>query len=209
MTDIKESHYSNDVEKSGYLQKKTSKGLWVNRYFVTENNYLYYWHEITDYEMKKPSCERYDISEIKNLEKISTHSISMNFMENTKFKLEIRASQVTERNEWFNILDAKKRLYSVDELLSDLRSDRISFKTKNFQTLMTLQEKDQNKWILDHLDESFETSSNDTNLALQLRSNSNRLLLAANHAMDEFIQTCHDCEQEIASREPKVIAHTR
>lgn len=208
MEEIRESHLSNDVEKKGYLQKKTSKGLWVNRYFVTEGNFLHYWHESVDYDVKKPSCEKYDISEVKSLEKVGSHGITLNFLNNSKFKLEIKAAVVTERNEWFEVLDAKKRLYSIDELLNDIKLDRISFKTKTFSALMQLHEREQNKWILDRLDEAFE-SSNDDQLVQQFRSNSSRLLLAATRAMEEFLKTCEDCEQEMFSREPKVIAHCR
>jgi hypothetical protein len=206
----KDRHFSNDIEKSGYLMKKTSKGLWVNRYFITEGNFLHYWHEHTDYEAEQSSSEKYDISEIKSIEKVSTYGIVMSFSDdNKKFKLEIKAAQVSERNDWYTLLDAKRKLYSVDELLVDLKNSRISFKTKTFQTLMMLSEREQNKWILDYLDESFETSTNNDSYIHQLRSSNNRLLLCACHAIDEFTKQCHDCVSEIASREPKIIAHSK
>jgi RNA polymerase-binding transcription factor DksA len=208
MEEVQDSPFSNDVEKMGYLQKKTSKGLCVNRYFATDHNFLHYWHEQQEYDNKDPSCEKYDVSEIQSLEKVGAHGISMNFMHNSKFKLEIKSSSTSERNDWCALLEAKKKLYSFDDLLADIKLVRISFKTKTFQTLMQLHEQEQNKWILDRLDEAFETTKDD-HLVAQMRSNSSRLLLAAKRTIDEFASLCEDCEQEIFSREPKIIAHCR
>lgn len=205
---LDEDLLAHDIEKSGYLLKKTSKGLWVNRYFVTERNILSYWHDQNSFEQHDNPSEKYDIAEIKNVERTSNRGLVVNFLNSSKFKLEIRALMDNERNEWASILEGKAKLYSVDELLSDLRQHHISFRTRTFETLMFLHEKDQNKWILDRLDEIFEISADDSKSA-QLRSNSSRLLSAACKALDEYIIACDDCKLEMSSREPKIVAHTR
>ncbi len=74
--------------------------------------------------------------------------------------------------------------------------------------LLRLNEKEQCKWILDRLDESFELSM-DSSKTERLRNNSSRLLKAACKALDEFIATCHDATVECEGRIPKVIAHSR
>ena len=198
----------NDVEKYGFLMKKTSKGMWVNRFFATEQNYLHYWHEKREYDDNMPSREKYDIAEIKIIEKQSTHGIVMCFMNNSKFKLELKAAQVTERNDWIDFLEAKQKLYSMDDFLSDIKFEAITFRTVLFKSMLLLSEKDQNKWILNRLDEAFEISA-DEKYSQQLRSNSNNLLLAACRGIHELIQTCNDCLEEMKSREPKIIAHCR
>jgi hypothetical protein len=203
-----DDHLDHDFEKTGFLLKKTSKGLWVNRYFVTERNMLSYWHDINSFEQHDNPSEKYDVAEIKSIERTSHRGLIINFLNSSKFKLEVRALVDNERNEWAAILEGKSKLYSVDELLSDLRLHAISFKTKAFATLMFLHEKDQNKWLLDRLDEIFEISGDDSK-STKLRSNSSLLLRAACRALDEFLSACVDGEQEMASREPKIMAHTR
>lgn len=198
----------NDIEKEGYLMKKTSKGLWVNRYFATEHNFLAYWHDQHSFQQGDKACEKYDLAEVKNIEKTSYRGLVLSFLNSTKFKLEIRTMTDNERNEWHAILHGKSKLYSIDELLHDLEHKQFTFQTSFFQSLLSLSEKDQNKWILDHLDELFEIS-HDESKSQQLRSNSCRLLQASCQVIDHFIQTCEDCQIEIKSREPKIIAHSK
>lgn len=198
----------NDIDKSGYLQKKTSKGIWVNRYFVTDRNYFRYWHTQAQYEKGEEAAESFDLSEVKVIETVSAKVFVLSFMAAGKFKVEISAGNDQERNEWIGILEGKRRLYSVDELLADIRADRISFRTKSFQILMMLHEREQNKWILDRIDEGFHISA-DENQAAKLRSDSSALLQAAIRVIDEFVLVCKDCEEEVSTRSPKIIAHSR
>lgn len=211
MLKSKESMGSNgdgDFEKAGYLQKKTSKGMWVTRYFATDRNQLQYWHNQAQYDRPEAPAESYDVSEIRSIDMVGSRGFVLSFYKTNKFKVEIAANSEQERTEWRTIIDAKRRLYSVDELLADISASRIVFHTKTFQTLMALQEKDQNKWMLDRLDEAYEIS-HDSTRSDRLRADSSQLLLASIRVLDEFLLVCGDCEEEIASRCPKVIAHTR
>lgn len=195
------------VEKDGYLQRKTTKGLWANRYFATQAQHLKYWHSKAESINKEPT-ETYLISEIKTVEVTGPRSFVLNFLNSSKFRLELSAPGEHERMEWVTLLEAKRRLYSVDELLADLRADRVSFRTKTFRTLMILPEKDQNKWILDRLDELFEIDQASERTD-RLRADSCRLLHAAIRSLDEFLAVCRDCEDEISGRAPQVIAHSK
>lgn len=198
----------NDMEKEGYLMKKTSKGLWVNRYFVTEQNLLAYWHDQHSHQQGDKACEKYDLAEVKGIEKTSHRGMSLSFLNSTKFKLELRTMADNERNEWFSILEGKSRLYSIDELLSDLQNKQCSFQTTIFQTILSLSERDRNKWVLDLCDEWYEIGQ-DESTSQQLRSNSCQLLHASCQLLDHFIATCEDCKVEISSRQPKIIAHSK
>lgn len=203
-----EQPFENDIEKQGYLLKKTSKGLWVNRFFKTDHNYLSYWTDMKEHDKNDPPSEKYDVAEIKLIEKVGTRGLLLSFMDNTKFKIEVKTALETERNEWETILDAKKKLYSVRELLKEINMDRLSFKTKLFGRLMVLSEREQNMWILDHIDEAFHTLSEDNRLD-QLRKDPSSLLKTSCRALDEFAEVCEDCELELTSKEPKINAHVR
>lgn len=198
----------NDIDKSGYLQKKTSKGIWVNRYFVTDRNYLQYWHTQQQFDKGEEAAEVFDLSEVKSIETVGSKIFVLSFQAAGKFKIELSSGNDQERCEWIGILEGKRRLYSVDELLADLQSQRISFRTKSFQVLMMLKEREQNKWILDRIDEGFHISA-DESQAAKLRGDSSSLLQAAIRVIDEFILVCKDGEQEMASRSPKIMAHSR
>lgn len=199
---------ANDLDKTGYLQKKTTKGMWVNRFFVTDRNYLSYWHTRAQYDNKEDPAETFDLSEVKSIETQGSKVFVVSFQAAGKFKVELSAGNDQERREWMGIMEGKRRLYSVDELLADLRAERISFRTRSFQVLMMLQERDQNKWILDRIDEGFHISS-DESQAAKLRGDSSALLQAAIRVVDEFILVCRDGEAEMASRSPKIMAHSR
>lgn len=198
----------NDVERLGYLQKKTSKGLWAARFFATNNRHLRYWHDREQYDKQMPACEEFDLAEISSIDKVDQKICRIKFLKNTKFQLTIKAETESELMEWMEIIRAKIKLYSVDELLADLAGDRVSFRTRTFQVLLLLSEKEQNKWILNRLDEAFE-SAHDDHHVMTLRSNPADLMKAACRAFDEFIDICIDCRQEMTSRSPRIIAHSR
>lgn len=112
--------------------------------------------------------------------------------------------------EWVEFLLAKKSLYSIDELLVDLSKQRISFKTKTFQSLMILREKDQNRFILDRLEEYFKVAADESLSGRnRLKPNSHSIIQSARKAILEFKATCKECFLEINCRNPKVIAHCR
>jgi hypothetical protein len=129
---------------------------------------------------------------------------------NNKFKLELKAMSDEQLNEWVEFLLAKKSLYSVDELLVDLSKQRVSFKTKTFQSIMILRDKDQNRYILDQMDEYFKIA-NDESLSGRNKKKIDALCLiqSARKAVIEFKSTCLECVQELEGRNPKVIAHCR
>lgn len=206
--EVQKKVYQNDIDKSGYLQKKTSKGLWVARYFATDSRSLRYWHEREQFDKAQPACEEFDLAEVSAVEKCDQKGCKVKFLKNTKFQLQLKAETEAEMNEWIEIIRAKIKLYSVDELLADLVGERVSFRTKTFQTLLLLSEKEQNKWILNRLDEAFESGSDDQHV-LQLRSNPAHLLKATCRAFDEFLEVCIECKQEMTSRSPRIIAHSR
>ncbi len=108
------------------------------------------------------------------------------------------------------VLQAKKSLYSVDELLVDLTKDRISFKTKTFQSLMVLREKDQNRFINDRIDEYFKIAVDETQTKRnQRKPKSHTIIQSARRAVLDFKTTCKECFDEMDCRNPKVIAHCR
>lgn len=220
-----------DVEVAGYLQKKTSRGFFINRYFRTYTHYLRYWQEKAQFEQQVEPSESFDICEVKNLEKTHGGRVLCLFFMNDKFKLELKAASERDCSEWYEIILAKKSLYSTTELLAELAQDEVKFVTEAFRTLMTLKERDKNKFLLDRLDEVFQSateglsvndavsvavgapgSQSESALAAAedgLRTEPLRLMRAAAVAMEEFRLTCEDCAQEIASRHPKIIAHCR
>ena len=158
MIDYTESEDSPDVEVSGYLQKKTSKGLYSSRFFSTQGRYLKYWPDKTKFDVGTDASETFDLCEVKHFEKQGNKSFCIYFM-NDKFKLELRAASDQNCTEWHELLLAKRSLHSVSELLADLNNASITFKTKMFQDLMVLKERDQNKWVLDRLDEMFRANA--------------------------------------------------
>jgi len=53
-----------EKEVSGLLQKKSSKGIYQQRYFKTTGNKLEYWKDQTDHDQRKPSTS-FDMNDIK------------------------------------------------------------------------------------------------------------------------------------------------
>ena len=130
---------------------------------------------------------------------------------NSKFKLELRALSDEQFAQWSGMLIAKRNLYSIDDLLSDINAQRLSFKTTTFQYLMLLKENDQNKYILDKIDATFNIPINQY-LSNSLRGkivDSCALLNAAHLIIKELKNVCREYILEIESRNPKIVAHTR
>jgi hypothetical protein len=115
-----------------------------------------------------------------------------------------------QRREWTEFLLAKRSLFSVDELLVDLSTQRLSFSTKTFQSLMVLREKEQNRFILDRMDEFYKVAVDDS-LSYKGRSNADpcALIQASRQIVLEFHRTCAECAQELHVRNPKVTAHCK
>jgi hypothetical protein len=206
---------SGDIEICDYLLKKTSKGYFVNRFFATKNHYLKYWSDKQSYENDLESSESYDICEVKNIERPGNRALILYFM-NAKFKLELKGLSDEQCNNWTELLIAKKSLYSIDELMVDLIKQKITFATRTFQILMILKEKDQNKWILQKLDEAFEGSVEDEvgkarskHVSKQLRSDPYYLICASQRVINDLTKTCDECKEELESRNPRVIAHCK
>jgi hypothetical protein len=132
---------------------------------------------------------------------------------NSKFKMELRAHTEEQLLEWVEFLLAKRSLFSVDELLVDLTKKKLCFKTVTFQSLMVLREKDQNKWILDRLDEAFEGATGWSPPLLRKGAQSHPdplpLIRAARKVVAELKELCAECEAELGGRNPKVSAHCR
>lgn len=197
-----------DINKSGYLQKKTSKGLWVPRFFATDSRYLRYWHDRDQYDKQTQACEEFDLGEVSAVDKIENKVCKIRFLKNTKFQLLLKSETEGELLEWMEIIRAKIRLYSIDELLADLVGQKVSFRTNTFQTMLLLSEKEQNRWILNRLDEAFECRGDDEYVR-KLRSNPTHLLRATCRAFQEFMDVCLDCKQEMTSRSPRILAHCK
>lgn len=55
---------NSETEAWGFLQKKSSKGIYQQRYFKTIGNKLEYWKDQSDHDQRKPSTS-FDINDIK------------------------------------------------------------------------------------------------------------------------------------------------
>ena len=133
----KEVRQSVEIELHGVLQKKNRKGFYQNRYLRTYGSYLHYWSSSEEYQEKKlePSSS-YDIREIKVIEILGEGYFYIQFM-NEKFRLELRAINEEQCQEWVHFLNAKKTLHSSNSLLNDTNIGN-SFKTSTFNTLLKL-----------------------------------------------------------------------
>ncbi len=196
-----------EMEVEGYMQRKNSKGYHNNRYFRTSGQYLRYWTDKNSYIQNEKESETYNIAQVSEITcNASSRSFVLFFM-NGAFKLELKAHSNEHFFEWSELLKAKKSLYSRDELLSDLNLRRVSFRTKTFQSLMVLDEKDQNRFILDRLDDIFETV--DEEKAQKVREDPSLLIRSCQVCVEELISTCEECTLEIEVRDPRIIAHCR
>eukprot|EP01038_Epipyxis_sp_PR26KG_P008273 gene8273-11200_t len=159
---------------------------------------LKYYPDSSSYEKKPHECSgEYDICDIKSIEKGNNKTFTLYFL-NGKFKLELKSISDEVCNEWCEVLLAKKSLYSIDELLLDLNQQNIVFQTTTFQSLLILKEKEQNKWILDRLDESFQIIQRNS---LELKDQiSLALIKAAKTSIEEFIVICKECLIELNGR---------
>lgn len=206
----------NDIDWKGYMLKKTSKGIWVNRYFLASSSYLYYWKDIKQYNLKMQPAQRYNISHFKEILKPSPRLLTIIFSNNTKHKIELKLQIENERDDWVTILEAKRKLYSPIELLNELNLKKIEFKTKFFQTILQLSEEEQVNWIFDQLNRPYidnqlsNTTSKSHNAKYKSAKNHLDLLHASIIVMDDFSAICYDCMEECSNtREPKILAHTK
>jgi hypothetical protein len=207
MTEEEDLKDNSEFEISGYLQKKTTKGFYVNRYFSTFGHTLRYWQDQVAFENTDKSSEVYDICDIKNIEKTNNRQFNLYFL-NERFKLELKAASDEQCKEWTEVLMAKRSMYSVDELLMTLDTNRMSFKTKTFRSLLVLKEKDQNKFILDRLDDIFTAPSREMQSGKNVIESS-ALIKAARVTIEELLTNCEECMLEMAQRNPQVTVHCR
>ena len=131
----------------------------------------------------------------------------MNLIFGDKFRIDLKCD-VDECTLWYEVLIAKKAFYSIKELLIDLKNEEISFVTKTFSMLMVIPIKEQNDWILDHLNDTFEAAADDAQTSM-LRSDPMWSIQAARTVIEEFLATCEECSLEMLSRNPKLSAHCR
>lgn len=103
-----------------------------------------------------------------------------------KFNIEIRALGDEQSLHLTEILRAKQALYCVDELLSEVDAGT-AFRTKTFGTLLVLNERDQYKWVVSHLDELFEAAATDEDTSSRRSSpfmlvSAARMVIEGNHS---------------------------
>lgn len=198
---------NSEFEITGYLQKKTTKGFYVNRYFSTFGHTLRYWQDKASFDNAEKSSEIYDICDIKSIEKTGNRTFTLLFS-NERFKLELKTGNDEQCREWTAALSAKRSMYSVDELLVELDTTKVVFKTENFRHLLQLKEKDQNKFILDRLDDIFVAPSRELQ-ANATGNDSSNIIRAARTSIEELITNCEECMLEMAQRNPKITVHCR
>ena len=106
----------------------------------------------------------FDIKDIRNVERLPNRYLTLQFT-SSKFVVDLRASSDEQCVAFIEILRAKQTLYSITELLVELDSGT-NFATKTFRQLMVLTERQQSQWVVDRLDDFFETS-NEANARFQ------------------------------------------
>lgn len=198
---------NSEFEIAGYLQKKTTKGFYVNRYFSTFGHTLRYWQDKAQFDNSEKSSEIYDICDIKTIDKTGSRTFTLLFS-NERFKLELKTGNDEQCREWTEALLAKRSMYSIDELLVELDMTKVNFKTETFKHLLKLKEKDQNKFILDRLDDIFVGPAKElqTNIT---GADSSALIRAARTSIEELITNCEECMLEMSQRNPKITVHCR
>ena len=155
---------SAELEYKGYLQKKNSKGYFQQRYFETDGSALKYW---TDFDMHEKGLEcssSYDVKDISSIERMQNRVIILQFS-SKKFTVELRAPTEEQQILLFEILNAKRALFCVSELLLELDSG-VEFQTVSFSTLMKLNERDQCTWIISRLDDYFESAADEARTSM-------------------------------------------
>lgn len=196
-----------EFEIAGYLQKKTTKGFYVNRYFSTFGHTLRYWQDKQSFDNAEKSSEIYDICDIKTIDKTGSRTFTLLFS-NERFKLELKTGNDEQCREWTEALLAKRSMYSIDELLVELDTTKVNFKTETFKHLLKLKEKDQNKFILDRLDDIFVAPARELQANIT-GADSSALIRAARTCIEELITNCEECMLEMSQRNPKITVHCR
>jgi hypothetical protein len=206
------------LEYSGVLQKKNKKGFYQNRFIRTSGCYIQYWTSSEKYaaEEEHPSSS-YDIKEIKLIESRGDGYFFIQFM-NEKFKLELRAISEDQCQEWIHFLNSKRSLHSTNSLLNDSVVNN-SFKTSTFAALLRLTAEEQDHWINDFMNDSFEMvtepSSISSPLSLpsfsgnKIHSEVKAVLTACKECLEDFTVTCEECALEMTARIPQIIAQCR
>lgn len=203
-----ENDEDSQQEMEGILQKKNRIGHYQNRYFKTHLNKLYYYTggKISSDNNENPTSI-FDISEMSEIIRKGSRLIQLQFYSGDKFKLDLQSSSATLCNEWVQFLLAKRSLYSTSELLEELDAST-TFKTKTFGTLMLLHERDRNNYIMSNLNENFQSAADE--LSVNTRRNDPFIIITgARKCIEEFVRVCEECQLEINSRNPKLIAHCK
>ena len=202
----KQRNSSTEIEIKGTVSKKTSKGFYTVRYFATVGANLCYWNNESESVYHYPK-QSYLISEITSIEKLTSRAMFIIFSANLKFKIEIKFSGDAECQAWFELLSAKRALYSNHELLVELE-EGVQFNTQFFAKLMVMKEKEQNEFILEKIDDVFEAAA-DVARTNTLRADSATIISASRTCVEDLILTCDECLREMESRNPKLMAHCR
>ena len=192
--------------REGYLCKKNRKGFYNSRYFQTANERISYWADKASFDRGEVPTSSFEIKDIKRIER-SPNNKTLSLIFGDKFRIDLK-SELDDCKTWFELLTAKKSFYSVKELLVDFKNERMQFRTKTFSSLIVIPVREQNEWIMEHLNDVFDAAANDAQTSM-LRSNPLWIMKAARAVVEEFILTCDECSLEMESRNPKLAAHCR
>lgn len=201
---------SDDLERAAVCSKKSSKGpFWQSRFFRTRMNHLQYWSnkEAFTKDPWMPSSD-FDICDFKVIEyEVGRY---LHLTKGDKYGLHLQFGTEIECREWYETLLAKRALYSVQELMVDLRGANKCV-TQTFAHMLVLGETEQSRWISEHIEEQFAVASR-TNCGGgggERKSDEIVSISAARRCLEEFLHTCQDCATEMRQRNPKIMAHCR
>lgn len=207
-----------DLERATIVNKKSSKGpFWQSRFFRTRMNHLQYWSnkEAFTKDPWTPSSD-FDICDFKVIEyKVGRF---LNLMKDEKYGLHLQFSTEVECREWYETLLAKKALYSVQELVVDMRGANKCV-TQTFAHMLILGETEQSRWISERIEEQFSVASK-ANCGASggngggaggrcSKSDDIVSISAARRCLEDFLHTCQDCATEMLQRNPKIMANCR
>ena len=192
--------------KEGYLSKKNRKGYYNSRYFQTANERISYWVDRASFDRREIPTSSFEIKDINTIE-LSSNNKTLSLIFGDKFRIDLK-SETDDSRTWFELLTAKKSFYSVKELLVDFKNERMQLRTKTFSSLLVIPVKEQNEWIMEHLNDTFDAAANHAQISM-LRSNPLWIMKASRAIVEEFIMTCDECSLEMELRNPKVAAHCR
>lgn len=207
--------WDNEAEKSGLVLKKSSKGpFWQTRFFRTKTSHLQYWKDKAAF-VKDPHSppSDFEICDFKIIDYKVGRLVNLLFSD-SKFGLHLQFQSEQEAKEWYEILLAKRSMYSVHQLLVDMKEGRNRCVTHNFAEMLVLSEVEQSKWLLERIQEQFTVASKliNVNIPQATASHSTDELIivsAARRCVEEFIKTCNDCSTELRHRNPKIMAHCK